>query len=232
MLFKKLRLGAFASGRFHSTKSPSVTGRFVPQHEPIREADIRQLEDFLSDKPNILVLTGAGISTESGRFRVNPPIESPSNSFIPEGIPDYRSEGVGLYARSTSRPVQYNEFIRSPDARKRYCARNFVGWPRFSNCQSNFTHIALSRFERDGRLSGIVTQNVDRLHSKAGSQNVVEVHGSAYDVMCLGCDYTILRHDFQNILNSLNRNMIDRSEMVRPDGDVEIPQVSSLASSK
>lgn len=157
---------------------------------------------------------------------------SPSNRFIPKGIPDYRSEGVGLYARSTSRPVQYNEFLRSPDIRKRYWARNFVGWPRFSNCQSNSTHIALSRFERDGRLSGIVTQNVDRLHSKAGSQNVVEVHGSAYDVMCLGCDYTILRHDFQDILNSLNRNMIDRSEMVRPDGDVEISQVSSLASSK
>jgi len=67
---------------------------FIPKHEPVKENDIKKLEDFLMAKPNILVLTGAGISTESG-------------------IPDYRSEGVGMYARTNSRPVQFMDFIKS-----------------------------------------------------------------------------------------------------------------------
>jgi len=75
-------------------------------------------------------------------------------------------------------------------------------------------------------MHGLVTQNVDRLHQKAGSKKVTELHGSGYDVVCLGanCDYRIGRHDFQDILNTLNANMVDKSDMIRPDGDVDIPQ--------
>lgn len=181
---------------------------FVPKHEPVKENDIKKLEDFLLAKPNVLVLTGAGISTESG-------------------IPDYRSEGVGMYARTNSRPVQFMDFIKSKKVRQRYWARNFVAWPKFSNFQPNAIHHSLARFEREGRMIGLVTQNVDRLHQKSGSKKITELHGSGYVVVCLAenCNYRIDRHDFQDILNTLNANMVDKSEMVRPDGDVEIPQV-------
>lgn len=181
--------------------------KYVPSHEPAIESDLRRLEKFLDDKPHILVLTGAGISTESG-------------------IPDYRSEGVGLYARSNHKPIQHGDFVKSEAVRKRYWARNYVGWPRFSAIEPNVTHYTLARLEREQRISGIVTQNVDKLHTKAGSKSVVELHGSGYTVMCIakGCDYTIPRHEFQRILDQLNPHMEDKSTMMRPDGDVELPQ--------
>lgn len=142
------------------------------------------------------------------------------------GIPDYRSEGVGLYARSGSRPVQHLDFISMPKVRQRYWARNFVAWPTFSNFKPNATHLALARMQRDGRIGSLVTQNVDRLHIKAGTKDVLELHGSGYNVICLGshCDYSIDRHDLQLIFNSMNSSMVDRSDMIRPDGDVDIPQ--------
>ncbi|KAL7742809.1 hypothetical protein ACLKA6_019618 [Drosophila palustris] len=178
--------------------------QYVPQHKPALEDDIKRLEDFLLSKPNILVLTGAGISTESG-------------------IPDYRSAGVGLYARTNHKPIQHMEFVKSINVRKRYWARNFVGWPNFSSTQPNATHHALSRFEREARVQSVVTQNVDRLHAKAGSKSVIELHGSGYVVKCLKCDYRIDRHEFQSILSSLNPAFKDAPDMIRPDGDVEIP---------
>ncbi|XP_005180474.1 NAD-dependent protein deacylase Sirt4 [Musca domestica] len=189
-------------------KCPELTAakqQYVPKHQPAVEKDIKKLEDFLMDKPKIVVLTGAGISTESG-------------------IPDYRSEGVGLYARSNHKPIQHMEFVRSPSVRQRYWARNFVGWPKFSSTEPNATHYSLARFEREGRLQCVVTQNVDRLHTKAGSENVIELHGSGYVVKCLSCDYKIDRHEFQHILNDLNPEFKDAPDMIRPDGDVEIPQ--------
>lgn len=132
-----------------------------------------------------------------------------------------------MYARTNNRPVQYMEFLSSAKIRQRYWARNFVAWPQFSSIQPNATHYALARFERDGRVKNLITQNVDRLHIKAGSKNIVELHGSGYDVICLStnCDYKILRHDFQLILNSLNTAMVDRTDLIRPDGDIDIPQV-------
>lgn len=143
------------------------------------------------------------------------------------GIPDYRSEGVGLYARSNSKPVQHLDFIRLPHIRRRYWARNFVAWPTFSNFQPNATHKALARLEKNGPIEYLVTQNVDRLHTKAGSKNVLELHGCGYKVICLGshCDYSIDRHELQLILNSMNKNLMERVDLMRPDGDVDIPQV-------
>lgn len=78
--------------------------------------------------------------------------------------------------------------------------------------------------ERDSRITGIVTQNVDSLHTKAGTKNLIEMHGTGYKVICLGCDYSIPRHDFQMILTQLNTHIQDTSSMVRPDGDIELPQ--------
>lgn len=148
-----------------------------------------------------------------------------------EGIPDYRSEGVGLYARSNSRPVQHLDFIRSPKVRQRYWARNFVAWPQFSNIQPNETHIALARLQRNGHIGHIVTQNVDRLLTKAGCKDVfkdvLELHGCGYKVICLGshCDYSIDRHELQFIFNTLNQTLADKVDLMRPDGDVDISQV-------
>lgn len=87
--------------------------------------------------------------------------------------------------------------------------------------------MALAQFERNGRIGGLVTQNVDTLHTKAGSKNVLELHGSGYNVICLGshCNYSISRHDLQLIFNSMNESMVDRSDLIRPDGDVDISQV-------
>lgn len=110
-------------------------------------------------------MTGAGISTESG-------------------IPDYRSEGVGLYARTDRRPIQHAEFIRSTTARQRYWARNFVGWPQFSSHQPNKAHLVLRDWEKLGKLHWLVTQNVDALHTKAGSQRMTELHGCTHRYSC------------------------------------------------
>ncbi|KAH8329871.1 hypothetical protein KR067_006088 [Drosophila pandora] len=199
-----MRVGSLLRFRWTAFPNSKARQQYVPQHKPVLEDDIKRLEDFLLSKPNVLVLTGAGISTESG-------------------IPDYRSEGVGLYARTNHKPIQHMEFVKSSAVRKRYWARNFVGWPSFSATQPNATHHALARFEREQRVQAVVTQNVDRLHTKAGSKQVVEVHGSGYVVKCLSCEYRIDRHEFQSILSSLNPAFQDAPDMIRPDGDVEIP---------
>lgn len=129
-----------------------------------------------------------------------------------------------MYARTNNRPVQHMEFIKMLKVRQRYWARNFVAWPKFSNFQPNSVHYALGKFERENRLSAIVTQNVDTLHTKAGTKNIIELHGNGYTVMCLSCDYRVCRHEFQAILTTLNGNIIDNDNIVmRPDGDVDIP---------
>lgn len=139
--------------------APSLA--FVPASPPPDTAAIEKLQEFVLRCQRLFVLTGAGISTESG-------------------IPDYRSEGVGLYARSDRRPVQHAEFLRSAAARQKYWARNFVGWPQFSSHQPNAAHRALSSWEQQGKLHWLVTQNVDALHAKAGSLRMTELHGCTH----------------------------------------------------
>lgn len=85
-------------------------------------------------------------------------------------------------------------------------------------------HRTLAKWEREQHIGHLVTQNVDRLHTKASSKNVLELHGSGYNVICLSCKYSIDRHEFQHILNALNREIVDQVNLIRPDGDVEIPQ--------
>ena len=113
---------------------------------------------------SVLVVTGAGISTESG-------------------LQDYRSEEVGLYARSNKRPTNHMNFIKNPSVRKSYWARNFVGWDSWSQTRPNPAHCTLAKWERNPnlykpKLTHIITQNVDQLHFKAGSTNVIELHGT------------------------------------------------------
>ncbi|XP_033329386.1 NAD-dependent protein deacylase Sirt4 isoform X2 [Megalopta genalis] len=164
-----------------------------------------RLKEIINVHNNICILTGAGISTESG-------------------IPDYRSENVGLYARSNRRPVLYKDFCASNTVRKRYWARNYIGWPRFSSLKPNDAHKLLKKLEDTQKVRCIVTQNVDNLHVKAGSRRVIELHGTAFRVMCLDCDHKICRYYLQDILDSLNPNFTVTAQMIRPDGDVDLSQ--------
>jgi NAD-dependent deacetylase sirtuin 4 len=144
----------------HSRSCSKLSEQFVPATKT--QADGRvllQLRDFLHRSRRLFVLTGAGISTESG-------------------IRDYRSEGVGLYAVSNDRPTEHQDFVKSALKRQRYWARNYAGWPSFSTHQPNQGHRVLAGLERVGKLHWLVTQNVDSLHSKAGSTRLTELHGT------------------------------------------------------
>jgi len=189
----------------HLAKRACSNLAFVPQHKETQERDIELLQEFLNPSKRLLVLTGAGISTESG-------------------IPDYRSEGVGLYATSSKRPIQHKTFMESLKARQSYWARNFVGWPRWSSTRPNSAHLTLAAWERKGRLRHVVTQNVDQLHYKAGCKNVVELHGTNSLVKCMTCSFSIPRMTFQRRLEELNPTMetLASEQMMKPDGDVEL----------
>lgn len=140
---------------------PAGVSSFVPACSAADGLSMELLQDFVSRAKRLFVIGGAGVSTESG-------------------IPDYRSEGVGLYARTDRRPMQHAEFVRSARSRQRYWARNFVGWPLFSSRRPNSAHRALQRWEERGKVHWLVTQNVDALHSKAGQKGLTELHGCSH----------------------------------------------------
>ncbi|KAM4053695.1 NAD-dependent protein lipoamidase sirtuin-4, mitochondrial isoform 1-T2 [Anomaloglossus baeobatrachus] len=174
---------------------------FVPTCPPIDPDAVQNLKDFILRSQRLFVMTGAGISTESG-------------------IPDYRSQGVGLYARTDRRPIQHSEFVGSQAARKRYWARNFTAWPQFSARQPNPAHRALVNWENSGKMHWLVTQNVDALHSKAGQRRMTELHGCIHRVICLCCNTVIKRSEFQETLLALNPSWNEHASGVAPDGDV------------
>ena len=145
---------------------------FVPASSTIDAHSLERLQTFVSRATKLFVMTGAGMSTESG-------------------IPDYRSEGVGLYDRTDRRPMQHVEFIRSAKSRQRYWARNYMGWPQFSSHQPNSAHKSLQQWEERGKLHWLVTQNVDALHSKAGQKRLTELHGCTHRY---GCTVFLLTH--------------------------------------
>ncbi|PRA21304.1 NAD-dependent protein deacetylase [Pseudomonas poae] len=144
-----------------------------------------------------LVLTGAGISTSSG-------------------IPDYRdSEGV----RRGKAPMMYQEFLATPQARRRYWARAMLGWPRVRIAQPNQAHLALAALQRRQRISGLITQNVDTLHDQAGSHDVIELHGSLHRVLCLDCGLRSTRDVIQRLMEVQNPYLAGVDAVQAPDGD-------------
>ncbi len=155
----------------------------------------------------VAVLSGAGISTESG-------------------IPDYRGAETRRRARS---PIQYQAFVTEPAARARYWARSTIGWPRLSQAQPNAGHRALARLEAAGLVSGIITQNVDRLHHAAGSRRVVELHGALAEVDCLNCNARETRAALQQRLLDLNPDRSTRPAELAPDGDAELAEAAERA---
>lgn len=156
---------------------------------------------YLRDR-RIAVLTGAGISTESG-------------------IPDYRGPQGSMRTR---RPIRYSQFISDPKGRRSYWARSAVGWPRAAAAAPNPGHFALARLEEKGLLTSIITQNVDGLHQQAGSRFVIELHGTLSVVICLGCGAREARASVQRRIEELNPGWERRSFELAPDGDAELPR--------
>src|SRR6185312_5726296 len=157
----------------------------------------------------IAVLTGAGMSTDSG-------------------IPDYRGPDA-----PPSNPMTIQQFTSDQLFRQRYWARNHVGWRRMDDTQPNAGHRALATLEHGGLVTGVITQSVDLLHTKAGSRNVVNLHGSYARVACLGCGYTMSRAALAERLEALNPGFTDRAEAVgglavAPDADAVVADTSSF----
>lgn len=158
--------------------------------------------DFAREKiagKRVIVLTGAGISTDSG-------------------IPDYR--GAGRVARH---PMTYDTFMGSKEAQIRYWARSFIGWNRISEAQPNRGHFALAKAELANKVFQIITQNVDQLHQKAGSREVIDLHGRLDQVRCMNCNNRFSRTQMDLLLADLNPN-VDRAADFEftPDGDAEV----------
>ncbi|MEP6815124.1 MAG: NAD-dependent protein deacetylase [Marmoricola sp.] len=154
----------------------------------------------------LVVLTGAGLSTDSG-------------------IPDYRGPG------STGRtPMTYQEFVSGPESQCRYWARAHVGWSRMRHAEPNAGHRAVTALEEQGRVVLLVTQNVDGLHERAGSRSVVALHGRIADVVCIDCRQVVSRAKVQARMGSLNPGYVRRhgDAAVRPDGDVDLDDTSGF----
>ena len=157
-------------------------------------------------KGNVLALTGAGISTESG-------------------IPDYR--GPDGNRRVT--PMQYAEFLGSAQARQRYWARSYVGWQRFNLAQPNAGHEAVARLQQAGIVGPVITQNVDGLHQAAGATDVTELHGSLAKVVCLTCGDRTSRWDLDARMHEANPAYTVTSDEIRPDGDIALNDLDVAA---
>lgn len=167
-------------------------------------SDLERAFDLLVGK-TAAILTGAGLSTDSG-------------------IPDYRGEGAPVRS-----PMTFRQFIDDTDYRKRYWAGSHLGWRRFSAAGPNGGHDAIADLEAAGVLSGVITQNVDGLHLRAGSQRVVDLHGSMDRVRCLHCGQAFARADIAARLAAANPWIDDESSVeLNPDGDVQIDSVDDF----
>lgn len=215
--FHNYATGTVAGSVAVAEKPPPPEASVVPESPPPSQYDLRRLYDFVNDSKRLVVLTGAGASTECG-------------------IPDYRSPN-GAYS-SGFKPITHQDFVGSEQSRRRYWARSYAGWRRFIGAKPGPTYISLQQLEAKGRVKGMITQNVDRLHYKAGSKPI-ELHGTTHQVICLNCGDLTDRHLFQNRVKKLNPKWARAVEALesgepgsdasfgmkqRPDGDLEIDE--------
>ncbi len=152
---------------------------------------------------DVVALTGAGVSTDSG-------------------IPDYRDQN-GDWKRK--RPVEYRDFVASEHTRRRYWARSMLGWPHFERAQPNTAHRSIFELERMQLVSLVITQNVDGLHQRAGSKNVLDLHGRLDMVVCLGCRRSMARAELQAELARKNPLFLAGRGRVAPDGDADLEEL-------
>lgn len=160
--------------------------------------DLDAFVDLLSGG-GVLVLSGAGLSTESG-------------------IPDYR----GPDGQRRVQPMQYSEFVGSSAARQRYWARSYVGWQRFSSAGPNAGHRAVAVLQQAGVVGPVITQNVDGLHQAGGAVDVTELHGALERVVCLTCGDRTCRWDLDERMRESNPGFEVTSNEIRPDGDIAL----------
>ena len=167
--------------------------------------DLEKLVQILQAK-RVLVLSGAGISTDSG-------------------IPDYR----GPDRKRPAKPMRYQEFIKADFGRQRYWSRSMIGWATMGDAKPNQGHKAVAAMEASANVFGVLTQNVDGLHQAAGSKSVLELHGSLAVVRCLDCQKLESRRKLQERMLGLNPNFEAEAVEIAPDGDAEIKQHSTEA---
>ena len=154
------------------------------------------------ERGRVIALTGAGISTDSG-------------------IPDYRGPSGAALRRHA--PMTYQTFTRDPIARRRYWARGFLGWHQIAGAEPNTGHRALANLEQAGLVIGVITQNVDGLHQRAGSERVVDLHGRLDRVICLDCGTVERRAAVPERIARANADWQATVLAVNPDGDVDVP---------
>lgn len=153
----------------------------------------------------VAVLTGAGLSTDSG-------------------IPDYRGAGAPVRA-----PMTFQTFVGDERARKRYWAGSHLGWHRFRAAEPNLGHRSLVRLEESGVITGVITQNVDGLHTRAGSRRVVDLHGSLDRVVCLSCGQAFGRDSVAARLEAANPTIADPAAIrIAPDGDADVADIEAF----
>ena len=157
----------------------------------------------------VAVLAGAGMSTDSG-------------------IPDYRGPDS-----PPSNPMTIRQFTSDPAFRQRYWARNHVGWRHMDETMPNAGHRALAELEHAGVVSGVITQNVDLLHTKAGSRAVINLHGTYAQVVCLDCGRCMSRATLGELLDAANPGFVERAEAVggiavAPDADAIVGDTTSF----
>ena len=191
---------------------PAVTTRLATSRSlPLETHDLGTFDDLvdLVSGGGVVVLSGAGLSTESG-------------------IPDYR----GPDGTRRVEPMTYGEFAGSSEARRRYWARSFIGWQRFNAAEPNDGHRVVAELQRNGYVGPVITQNVDGLHQAAGASDVVELHGSLDRAVCLTCGEVTTRLGLHERMTEANPGFMERfaeaaaavgsqwGEQVRPDGDI------------
>jgi len=162
-----------------------------------------ELRTWLRAHRRVFVLTGAGISTGSG-------------------IPDYRGPD-GVWKRRA--PITYQAFTRDAAMRARYWARSFAGWPMVARAEPNAAHAALVRLESRGEIRGLVTQNVDGLHTRAGQRDVLDLHGRIDRVICLQCRTPVARADVQAELAAAHPDWNASLATIAPDGDADLERI-------
>jgi NAD-dependent SIR2 family protein deacetylase len=172
-----------------------------------RTGQVGALADLVSGG-GVVILSGAGLSTESG-------------------IPDYRGP-TGRARRAE--PMTFQAFTAGAAARQRYWARSHIGWRHVAHATPNAGHRVVAELERHGLLAGIITQNVDGLHQAAGARRVTELHGSLHRVACLGCGQRTARERLDQRLREANPGWTARPAGVNPDGDAVLagPEVAGF----
>jgi NAD-dependent SIR2 family protein deacetylase len=184
----------------HSCDAARRATRAARDHGRVeRDESLGRLAEWVADR-GVVVLSGAGLSTESG-------------------IPDYRGPS-GAARRHT--PMTYQEFTRDPVARRRYWARSHLGWRTIGEARPNAGHRAVARLQELAVVDGIITQNVDGLHQAGGAHGVVELHGNLARIACLDCGEISGRQELIDRLDAANPGFGAAVTAVNPDGDVEL----------